>query len=197
MAGAGMEVFAAAGGGAFGGSTVGRFGLLRLEVVEVGLAEAAADDVEMELDVGGFFVGQGTEQMAAELLARGATETIAAPDFAERVDAGVAAVDEIGELRGKQWIGAGRLRWPTWSRRGALRRGRRLGRFGRTWSSIHVQINHGGTKARRRKGSDECGRKTFIRKAGMERKREKWFWLFLPFEILSWLLGFLIGNSAP
>ena len=99
-----MEVFAAAGGGAFGGSTVGRFGLLRLEVVEVGLAEAAADDVEMELDVGGFFVGQGTEQMAAELLARGATETIAAPDFAERVDAGVAAVDEIGELRGKQWI---------------------------------------------------------------------------------------------
>ena len=36
---------------------MGGFGLLGLEVVEVGLAEAAADGVEMELDVGGFFVG--------------------------------------------------------------------------------------------------------------------------------------------
>ena len=61
MAGAGLEVFAAAGGGAIGGRAVSGFGLLRLEVVEVGLAETAADGVEMELDVGRFFVGQGAK----------------------------------------------------------------------------------------------------------------------------------------
>src|SRR4051812_45548438 len=67
-------------------------GGLGLEVVEVGLAEGAADDVEVEGDVGRQGGVEGVEQGAAELLAGRAGEAAPPPDGPEGVQAGVASV---------------------------------------------------------------------------------------------------------
>ena len=48
------------------------FGDLGLQVAQIRLAIAAADDFEMERDVIGRLLGQGLQKQAAELFARGA-----------------------------------------------------------------------------------------------------------------------------
>ena len=65
---------------------------LGLEVGEVGLAEGALDDLEVELEVGGQVGVEGVEQVAAELLAARAGQPGAVPDGAQGVELAVAAV---------------------------------------------------------------------------------------------------------
>ena len=68
-----------------------------LQIVDARGAVAAADSFDVELDVVGFFARQDAQQVAAELLARWAAKPVATPDFAEGVDAGVAAAVDGGE----------------------------------------------------------------------------------------------------
>src|SRR5262245_41195636 len=63
-----------------------------LQVGEVGLAEGAFDDVEVERQVGGQLGVHGVEQVAAQLLAGRAGQTLPAPDGAQGVQAGLAPV---------------------------------------------------------------------------------------------------------
>ena len=65
---------------------------LGLQVGEVRLAERALDDFEVELQVAGEVGVEGVEQEAAELLAGRAGQAAAAPDRAQGVQVGVAAV---------------------------------------------------------------------------------------------------------
>src|SRR5690242_2438103 len=61
----------------------GSSALLRLElpqVVQVGLAVGAADDIEVEADVIEQFLVARAEQKAAQLIASGATDAFAPPD---------------------------------------------------------------------------------------------------------------------
>ena len=84
-----MEVFLAA----VGDFRLGR-GLLAFQVGDAGGTIAAADRIDVEIDVVAFAIRENTEQIAADLLARWATEAVSPPDLAERVNAGVAtAVD--------------------------------------------------------------------------------------------------------
>ena len=72
--------------------------LLAAEVFQVGLAVAAADDVQVEVDIGRVPFVQGAEQVAAELLAGRATEPLTPPDIADAVNAGVAAAVDHRQL---------------------------------------------------------------------------------------------------
>src|SRR5262249_37195631 len=60
-----------------------------LQVVEVGLAEGAADDFEVEVDEVNEFRVTGSEQVATELLAGQATDALASPNRADGVLAAV------------------------------------------------------------------------------------------------------------
>src|SRR5262245_19522816 len=106
MAGAGVKVLAAAGGRGRAGGAGGLsgFGVLGFQVGEIRLAAAAADGVDVELDVSRFFVSENTQEEAAELLARGARQSVATPDVAQRMNARVAAGDDLGQLAAKLWI---------------------------------------------------------------------------------------------
>src|SRR5688572_23828978 len=84
MAGGGLEVFGAAGFDGLGG-----FLLLAAKVFEIGEAVAAADGLEVEIDELGMSRIESPEEVAAELLARWAGKTMAPPDFANAVNAGV------------------------------------------------------------------------------------------------------------
>ena len=55
------------------------------EVFEVGLAVAAADGLEVELDVVGPFGREGVEEVGAEFFSRKAGDAAVAPDTAEGV----------------------------------------------------------------------------------------------------------------
>ena len=78
--------------------------MLLFQIVEIGLAIAATDRVDVKHDVVGLVVVQHTQQVAAQLFARGATQPVATPDFAQRMHAGVAALDDFRQLRGQLWI---------------------------------------------------------------------------------------------
>ena len=70
--------------------------VLIAEILQARLAVTAFDDIQMEAEVV-FLPGvEDAEEMAAELFARRAAETMAAPDGAERVDAGVATAEQVG-----------------------------------------------------------------------------------------------------
>src|SRR5262245_59962933 len=70
---------------------LGCFLLLATEIVEIGVAVAAADGLEMKVDVLGVTTVEGAKQVAAKLLASGAREPLPPPNLAHAVHAGVAA----------------------------------------------------------------------------------------------------------
>src|SRR5262245_46079668 len=106
MAGAGLKVFAAAVVGAIGGGAIAGGSLLMLEIVEIGTAIAATGGIDVKLDERRFFVSKNPQQEATQLLARRATQTIAAPDIAQRMLSRIALGDQLDKLRGKCSIAA-------------------------------------------------------------------------------------------
>ena len=93
MPGRGLKILGPAGLHRFG-----RFVLLAAEVFQVGLAIAATNDVQVELDVSGMPFVERAEQVAAELLAGWATEALPPPDFADAVHPRIAAAVDQGQL---------------------------------------------------------------------------------------------------
>ena len=90
MSGAGLKIFSAAGLGRVGvGGGVG-------EVVSIGGAVAAADDIEVEIDVVGLVGGQGAEKVVAELLAGGAGKSSSTPNRTDAVHAGDLVIGQVG-----------------------------------------------------------------------------------------------------
>src|SRR5262249_17652346 len=70
-------------------SRLGRFFLLTTEIVEIGVAVAAADGLEMKVDVLGVTTVERAEQIAAELLAGGARKPLPPPNFTHAMHAGI------------------------------------------------------------------------------------------------------------
>ena len=68
------------------------------EVFKIGEAITAADGLQVKVNELRMGRIEGAEQVAAELLARGAGKAIAAPDFADAVNARIAAGVDSGEL---------------------------------------------------------------------------------------------------
>ena len=101
--GAGLEVFAPAAGGG-----VGCFGLLIFQIVPVGLAVAAADDIEMKFDVRRVLLGQDTQKATAQLGERGTAKPVAAPDFPQGMAASIATSVDGGQSPQERRIGAAR-----------------------------------------------------------------------------------------
>jgi len=93
-AGAGLEILAAS---PWGGRIAA--GLLRAEIGQIRPAIAAADHFDVKRDVARRRLGQGAEQVTAQLLARRTTQPVLPPDFAQRVDARAAPDMNRRELR--------------------------------------------------------------------------------------------------
>ena len=77
----------------------GCFVLLAAEVLEVRGAEAAANLLDVEGDVGHVLVVERGQEEAAEVFAAGATEPRTPPDFANAVDPGIPPAINRGEPR--------------------------------------------------------------------------------------------------
>ena len=79
-------------------------GVLFSQVFDAGIAVTAADFFEVKLQVGGMVGIEDAKQKTTELFARWAGESLASPDCAERMDAGVALAGESSELVDKLGI---------------------------------------------------------------------------------------------
>jgi len=116
----------------FGHRGVGR-GVLATEILEARLAAAAGDGFEMEFDVTVEPRIEDAQQMAAELLARGAGESMTPPHRAQRMNARVAAADGRGESLLQRIITAKR----------GLQRGHPLGRKGFVEKAFEFSVRNG------------------------------------------------------
>jgi hypothetical protein len=77
-----------------------------LEIVKIGSAQTAADRAKMKLDVLGQCRIECSEQKAAQLVSRRATQPHPPPDFADRVDSLIAASRDGGDAKTKRLIGS-------------------------------------------------------------------------------------------
>ena len=80
--------------------------MLLPQVLEVGLAVAASDHVQMETDIIGVVVIEDAEQEAPELFARRATDPVAPPDRTQVMEPVIASLDPFDQTRTQIGISA-------------------------------------------------------------------------------------------
>ena len=86
----------------------GALGLAGLQVFEIGCARAAARNFKMETGEGRLRFAHHLEQIAAQLISRGAAKAMTSPDLAQRMQARIAAGIDCCQLLAQSRIVAQR-----------------------------------------------------------------------------------------
>lgn len=61
-----------------------------LEILQIGDAKSASNRLQVKTDIIRHFLGHGAQEIAAQLLARGAAQPVSPPDFPQSVDTSLA-----------------------------------------------------------------------------------------------------------
>jgi hypothetical protein len=73
-------------------------GLLQPEIIQVCLAQAASHRFQVKTEIELLRAWKDFQQVTSQVLPRGATDPVPAPDFSQRVDTGITARDRFGYL---------------------------------------------------------------------------------------------------
>ena len=112
------------------------FRLLVFQICQIGLAIAAAHDIDVKGHVAGGLVGQDSQKKAAQFLPRGATQPVPPPDLAEGTHARIALRYHFRQSSGPATDRReGLVRCGPSPQRAGPRRGRLQGRWGEKGTS--------------------------------------------------------------
>lgn len=76
------------------------------KVIQVGLADAAADRHGMEFDIVGFRLSQRTQQVSSQFRSCGAAESFSLPDFSDGMTTLIAVPNHLSDSGLQHFVGA-------------------------------------------------------------------------------------------